>query len=139
MSDDPASLLSAILCATLFSLEALGKWKAKDVISLKAQGGAEVAGLNYSINLATMDCTGCEVCVESCPDDALEMRPYGEAAAAEWPKFEFAMSVPNKGHKVDKYSVNGSQFQQPLMEYSGACEGEGLSQKRGDSVDVVLV
>jgi Pyruvate/2-oxoacid:ferredoxin oxidoreductase delta subunit len=81
--------------------------------SLKAQGGAEVAGLQvnvyaedddvytedyivytetltlrvaglqYSINLATMDCTGCEVCVESCPDDALFMAPFGEAAEKE--------------------------------------------------------
>ena len=45
--------------------------KPKDMVMKKAQGGAELAGLSYSINLATMDCTGCAVCVESCPDDAL--------------------------------------------------------------------
>ena len=93
--------------------------------SLKAQGGAELAGLNYSINLATMDCTGCEVCVNSCPDDALFMAPFDEAAHAELPMFEFGMSVPNKGHLVDKFSVKGSQFQEPLMEFSGACSGCG--------------
>ena len=49
----------------------------------KAQGGAELAGLSYSINLATMDCTGCAVCVESCPDDALKMVDFNEAAPQE--------------------------------------------------------
>jgi sulfite reductase alpha subunit-like flavoprotein/pyruvate/2-oxoacid:ferredoxin oxidoreductase beta subunit/pyruvate/2-oxoacid:ferredoxin oxidoreductase alpha subunit/Pyruvate/2-oxoacid:ferredoxin oxidoreductase gamma subunit/Pyruvate/2-oxoacid:ferredoxin oxidoreductase delta subunit len=93
--------------------------------SVKAQGGAEVAGLNYSINLATMDCTGCEVCVESCPDDALHMHPFSEAAQEEVPMFEFAMGIPNKGSRFDKFSVKGSQFQQPLMEFSGACAGCG--------------
>ena len=72
-----------------------------------------------------MDCTGCEVCVNSCPDDALFMAPFDEAAHAELPMFEFGMSVPNKGHLVDKFSVKGSQFQEPLMEFSGACSGCG--------------
>jgi pyruvate/2-oxoacid:ferredoxin oxidoreductase beta subunit/sulfite reductase alpha subunit-like flavoprotein/Pyruvate/2-oxoacid:ferredoxin oxidoreductase delta subunit len=93
--------------------------------TVKAQGGAEMAGLNYSINLATMDCTGCEVCVESCPDDALFMAPFGEAAEQEVENWDFAMSLANKGDLVDKYTVKGSQFQQPLMEFSGACAGCG--------------
>lgn len=93
--------------------------------SRRAQGGAEVAGLNYSIQLATLDCTGCAVCVESCPDDALYMAPFASAAEPQIPHFEFAMSVPNKGDRVDKYTVKGSQFQEPLMEFSGACAGCG--------------
>jgi len=93
--------------------------------ALKATGGAEYAGMQYSINLATMDCTGCEVCVESCPDDALFMADALIAADPEIPLYEFAMSVPNKGHKIDKFSVKGAQFQEPLMEFSGACAGCG--------------
>ena len=42
----------------------------------KAQGGAETAGYQYTIQLASMDCTGCAVCVQSCPDDSLYMAPY---------------------------------------------------------------
>lgn len=91
----------------------------------KAQGGAEMAGLNYSIQLATLDCTGCEVCVKSCPDDALYMAPFAEAAEAQIPGWDFSLSVPNKGHVSDKFTVKGSQFQEPLMEFSGACSGCG--------------
>ena len=114
----------AVIRPFLFTKEEL-KSAPESFRSLKAQGGAELAGLNYSINLATMDCTGCEVCVHSCPDDALYMAPFEEAAVAELPNFEFGMSVPNKGQLVDKYSVKGSQFQEPLMEFSGACAGCG--------------
>ena len=72
-----------------------------------------------------MDCTGCAVCVESCPDEALYMAPFASAAEPQIPHFEFSMSVPNKGDRVDKYTVKGSQFQEPLMEFSGACSGCG--------------
>ena len=105
----------------------------------KAQGGAELGGLNYSIQLATMDCTGCEVCVKSCPDDSLYMAPFHEAAEGQIEGWDFSMSVPNKGHKADKFTVKGSQFQEPLMEFSGACSGCGetpyvklLTQLYGD-------
>jgi ferredoxin len=43
-------------------------------VSRKAKGG-ELAGLNYTIQIAPYDCTGCAVCVEMCPDDALVMKP----------------------------------------------------------------
>ena len=105
----------------------------------KAQGGAELGGLNYSIQLATMDCTGCEVCVKSCPDDSLYMAPFSEAGENQVDGWNFSLTVPNKGDKVDKFSVKGSQFQEPLMEFSGACSGCGetpyvklLTQLYGD-------
>ena len=53
------------------------------------------------------------------------MAPFDEAAEQEVPNWDFAMSLANKGHMVDKYTVKGSQFQQPLMEFSGACSGCG--------------
>ena len=91
----------------------------------KAQGGAETAGYQYTIQLASMDCTGCAVCVQSCPDDSLYMAPYTQVAETQIPHWEYAFSLPNKHDLVDKYSVKGSQFQQPLMEFSGACAGCG--------------
>lgn len=39
--------------------------------------------------------------------------------------WEFAIKVPNRGTMTDRYSLKGSQFQQPLLEFSGACEGCG--------------
>lgn len=41
----------------------------------KTKGGGELAGLNYTIQISPNDCTGCEVCVQTCPDDALFMEP----------------------------------------------------------------
>eukprot|EP00913_Durusdinium_trenchii_P031607 g29598.t1 len=85
-------------------------------VARKAKGG-DLAGLNYTIQLAPFDCTGCAVCVEMCPDDALIME---SAAHSQEP--------------------NGrSQFQEPLIEFSGACSGCGetpyvklLTQMFGD-------
>merc|ERR1719199_1881978 len=90
----------------------------------KAQG-AELGGLNYSIQLATMDCTGCAVCTESCPDDSLFMAPYAETADKGVPHWEYSLALKDKAKLVDKYTVKGSQFQQPLLEFSGACAGCG--------------
>ena len=91
----------------------------------KAQGGAELGGMQYSINLATMDCTGCAVCVESCPDDSLYMADFTEAAPKEVPNWEYALQHSIKDNPADKYTVKGSQFETPLMEFSGACAGCG--------------
>eukprot|EP00484_Ammonia_sp_Unknown_P000272 CAMPEP_0197022220 /NCGR_PEP_ID=MMETSP1384-20130603/3125_1 /TAXON_ID=29189 /ORGANISM="Ammonia sp." /LENGTH=1795 /DNA_ID=CAMNT_0042450221 /DNA_START=521 /DNA_END=5908 /DNA_ORIENTATION=- len=90
----------------------------------KAQGGSELGGLNFSIQVAPMDCTGCAVCVQSCPDDALFMGEFGEYATAQLPNFEYSMNLPNR-QPMDKFSVKGSQFEQPLLEFHGACAGCG--------------
>ena len=91
----------------------------------KAQGGAELAGLSYSINLATMDCTGCAVCVESCPDDALYMADFVDAAPKEVANWEYALKASVKANPSEKFTVKGSQFETPLLEFSGACAGCG--------------
>jgi hypothetical protein len=83
-----------------------------------------MGGLNFSIQVAPMDCTGCAVCVQACPDDALYMADFTEFAAPLLPNFEFAMSLPNK-QPMDKFSVKGSQFEQPLLEFHAACAGCG--------------
>eukprot|EP01083_Nonionella_stella_P091619 256215_1 len=90
----------------------------------KAQGGGDFSGFNYSIQVAPMDCTGCAVCVQSCPDDALFMGDFNSYAASQLPAFEYSMTLPNR-QPGDKYSVKGSQFEQPLLEFHGACAGCG--------------
>jgi homodimeric pyruvate:ferredoxin (flavodoxin) oxidoreductase len=91
----------------------------------KAKGGAEVGGQNYTIQISPFDCTGCEVCVESCPDDALYMAPFNEVAENFAPHWDYAISLPEKTEIGEKYSVKGSQFEKPLLEFSGACAGCG--------------
>ncbi|CAK9019045.1 Pyruvate dehydrogenase [NADP(+)], partial [Durusdinium trenchii] len=108
-------------------------------VARKAKGG-DLAGLNYTIQLAPFDCTGCAVCVEMCPDDALIM----ESAAHSQEKFndhwEYSLNtVSVKDNLMERGSVKGSQFQEPLIEFSGACSGCGetpyvklLTQMFGD-------
>jgi len=91
----------------------------------KAKGGAEIAGYNYTIQISPFDCTGCEVCVQSCPDDALYMAPFNEVAEEHAPHWDYAISLPERGEIGDKYTVKGSQFLKPLLEFSGACAGCG--------------
>ena len=114
----------AVIRPFLFDKQAQGM-KPDNFVMKKAQGGAELAGYQYSINLATMDCTGCAVCVESCPDEALYMADFVENAPAEVENWEFALKHGSKDNPTDKFTVKGSQFETPLMEFSGACAGCG--------------
>ena len=93
--------------------------------SRKAKGGAEVSGLNFRIQVSPYDCTGCAVCVNTCPDDALRMVPLSEIQETSGDNWEFAVALPDRGDRFDKNSLKGSQFQTPLIEFSGACAGCG--------------
>ncbi|CAH1775312.1 unnamed protein product [Owenia fusiformis] len=93
--------------------------------SRKSKGGAEVAGFNYTIQISPFDCTGCEVCVQSCPDDALYMAPFKEVSDQFKPHWDYSIGLPERSDVGDKFTVKGSQFQTPLMEFSGACAGCG--------------
>merc|ERR1719210_2605267 len=97
----------------------------KGFFSRKAKGG-ELGGLDYTIQVAPYDCTGCAVCVEMCPDDALVMDPQKKSQDEFNEHWEYSLNVVSiKDQLMDKYSVKGSQFQDPLMEFSGACSGCG--------------
>lgn len=83
-------------------------------------------GLMYRIQVSLEDCTGCGLCVEVCPakGKALEMKPYAEQKeqAVNW---AFAMTLQSKANPFKTNSVRGSQFEKPLIEFSGACSGCG--------------
>ena len=90
-----------------------------------AKGGNDVAGMMFRIQVAPEDCTGCEACSWACPDDALTMTPLPDVIAEERANWTFAANLPDRGYMVDKNTVKGSQFQKPMVEFSGACEGCG--------------
>ncbi len=103
----------------------------------KAPAGTEVRiatptkifdGLNFRIQVAPLDCTGCGNCAEVCPakDKALVMEPLG-TQQAEIQRWDYMIDeVSLKEKVVDKTkSVKNSQFAQPLFEFSGACAGCG--------------
>jgi len=95
--------------------------------TIKANG-KQFAGLQFRIQVAPLDCTGCGNCADVCPskEKALVMKPLGtqEPEVARWDYF--ANNVSYKDKLVDKNkTVKNSQFAQPLFEFSGACAGCG--------------
>ncbi len=89
--------------------------------------GKELAGYQYRIQVSPLDCVGCGNCADICPskEKALVMRRLETQRDEQTPNFDFAAALPVHGDLVSKWSVKGSQFQQPLLEYSGACQGCG--------------
>ena len=83
-------------------------------------------GLNYSLQVSVLDCTGCGVCANVCPskNKALIMEPL-EGQQHQIDNWEYAIGLPAKENPMGKTTVKGSQFEQPLLEFSGACAGCG--------------
>ncbi len=84
--------------------------------------------MKYHLAVSILDCTGCGNCIEVCPakGKALEMQPLGSQLpqAKNW--WDFAVTVSSKAIDAkQKLTVKGSQFAQPLQEFSGACAGCG--------------
>ncbi|MFO7895502.1 MAG: pyruvate:ferredoxin (flavodoxin) oxidoreductase, partial [Candidatus Cloacimonadales bacterium] len=81
----------------------------------------------YKIQVYIEDCQGCRVCVNECPKGALEMKPIeDERAAGENDNQEFFENLPEDVMGSNNpNTVKGSQFKQPLLEFSGACAGCG--------------
>ena len=85
----------------------------------------------FTMTVSALDCTGCGSCANVCPgkkgNKALEMAPL-EANAGEQKYFDYGVTLPQKEDVIAKYketTVIGSQFKQPLLEFSGACAGCG--------------
>lgn len=80
----------------------------------------------YRIQVSAMDCTGCGSCAEVCPakGKALFMKPIADHTD-EIENWDYAQSLSEKANPVAKETVKGSQFEQPLFEFSGACAGCG--------------
>ena len=87
--------------------------------------GKGLEGLKYSVQVATLDCTGCGSCVNCCPakEKAISMQPFDQHKV-EAEHFEYAIKQPVK-NPLGVSTVKGSQFQQPLLEFPGACPGCG--------------
>ncbi|MBU8869398.1 MAG: pyruvate:ferredoxin (flavodoxin) oxidoreductase [Gemmatimonadales bacterium] len=95
--------------------------------------GKDFPGTKYTIQVAPEDCTGCGLCVEECPGKdrenperkalfMAEQMPLRKAEAANW---DFFLNLPNPDRTKIKTNIKGSQFMEPLFEFSGACPGCG--------------
>jgi pyruvate-ferredoxin/flavodoxin oxidoreductase len=93
----------------------------------------ELHGLEYTLQVAPEDCTGCGLCVAVCPakdkslprHKAIDMHPHAESVDRERRNYSFFLGLPEMDRRQVKLDVKGSQFLQPLFEYSGACAGCG--------------
>ena len=85
----------------------------------------------FAIVVSAYDCTGCGSCANVCPgkkgEKALEMKLFAENEGIQ-AGFDYAVKLEPKQDVIDKFkeeTVKGSQFKQPLLEFSGACGGCG--------------
>ena len=94
-------------------------------VAKKATGVGD--GKLFRIQVSPYDCTGCGSCVNVCPakTKALKMAPLAEVEKVENDNWNFAMDLPTLDLPVNKATVNGSQYLQPMFEFSGACAGCG--------------
>ena len=106
--------------------------------------GKGFEGLSFRIQVSVMDCQGCASCVNVClaKDKALTMAPLDEQVE-EQKNWDYCMSLSEKKNPMDRFSAKGSQYEQPLYEFSGACPGCGetpyiklLTQLFGDRMYV---
>ena len=88
-------------------------------------------GMKFAIGISVMDCTGCGVCVSACPgkkgEKALVMKSL-ESQNDKQAGYQALFDLPEKPEVLEKFkgnTIKGSQFKQPLLEFSGACAGCG--------------
>ncbi len=88
-------------------------------------------GMKFAVSVSVLDCTGCGSCANVCPgmkgEKALTMMPLDTQLDKE-ALFTYGRSLPEKPEILEKFketTVKGSQFKQPLLEFSGACAGCG--------------
>lgn len=91
------------------------------IVDIKAGKGKGV--YKFALAVSPLDCMGCSVCVSTCPVKALTMVPQ-ESQAAQQEVFDYMVAkVAPKADVEDTTTVKGSQFKQPLLEFSGSCAG----------------
>ncbi|MGA2447438.1 MAG: pyruvate:ferredoxin (flavodoxin) oxidoreductase [Polyangiaceae bacterium] len=152
---DPAVCIQCNKCAlicphaairtTVYQAEAAPKAPAGFVST--PYKGKDFAGQQYVVQVAPDDCTGCGLCVEFCPakdksnprHKAIDMVEAEARKPGERTNYHYYLSLPPPDRKKVMLDVKGSQFLEPLFEYSGACGGCGetsyvklLSQLFGD-------
>jgi len=98
----------------------------KDFVTEDAKG-KELKGLKFRIQISPLDCTGCGNCAQVCPakKKALVMKPLTTQTKIQVPNHRFSTELPSLGDLMPVSTVKGSQFRQPLFEFSGACAGCG--------------
>ena len=115
----PHAVIRPVLMTEEEAANAPAGMLSKDAIGAK--------GLKFHMAVSPLDCTGCGNCAQVCPakEKALVMKPL-ETQLAKTESWDYAMKkVAPKPNPMNKNTVKGVQFEQPLFEFSGACAGCG--------------
>jgi pyruvate-ferredoxin/flavodoxin oxidoreductase len=101
--------------------------KAPAGFEAKKAVGKELKDYSFRIQVDTLDCMGCGNCADICPakKKALVMKPLETQTEKQIPLWDYAAELPVRDSLVGRFTVKGSQFCQPLLEFSGACAGCG--------------
>ena len=90
------------------------------LVDVKAGKGKGV--YKYMMAVSPLDCMGCGVCVGICPTQAITMVPQ-EKELPEQPVWNYMVAKVSEKKDMQDYTVKGSQFHKPLLEFSGSCAG----------------
>ena len=93
--------------------------KTMRMIDAKGKG---TDGLKFAIAISPLDCMGCYNCAEMCPAGALTMVPQ-EQEAVEQATFDYCVDKVAEKPQLETNTIKGSQFHQPMLEFSGSCAG----------------
>ena len=127
---DPAKCIQCNQCsyvcphATIrpFALTAEEAASAPESCILVPAKGKTAADLQYTLVISPLDCMGCEVCIGQCPTGSLSMAP-AEGQLPQQAAFDYCVEKVAPKPQLEDATVKGSQFKQPLLEFSGACAG----------------
>ena len=94
----------------------------KNTKSAAVKAGKGKGVYTYSMAISPLDCMGCGVCVTVCPTKSLEMKPL-ESQADQQKVFDYMVAKVDEKADMQDNTVKGSQFKQPMLEFSGSCAG----------------
>ena len=100
--------------------EAKNAPEAAKIVDVKAGKGKGV--YKFTIGISPLDCMGCSVCVSVCPTGALTMTGM-ESQMDQQSVFDYCVSKVSEKKDMQDNTVKGSQFKQPMLEFSGSCAG----------------
>ncbi len=93
---------------------------------ITSDGRGKITGYKYRIQVYPQDCTGCSSCAVVCPGHALTMVPIEQDLEEQKELLNYVQNnISIKDNVVPRDTINGSQFFEPMLEFSGACAGCG--------------
>ena len=107
-----------------FLLDAAEAKKAPKSMKKVKANGKGFEKYEYAMQVDPLDCNGCGVCIQICPakEKALEWAPI-DSQMGEMENWNYCLKLSEKENPANKETVKGSQFEQPLLQFSGACSG----------------